>query len=158
MIQHSVKKKHVESTKHSLDKKQTKLVVSSVNQGEHLTASTFKGLGIVLLGNESLKTEILWLAKVASSNFSLRLPDKLGELFRSMFPDSKIAASFSLSHTSSSYIISVGLSPYFTRMIVKDLLKSTLPFSLHFDETSTAQVKKQMDLTLRYWSATHNEA
>ena len=29
-------------------------------------------------------------------------------------------------------------------------------YSMHFDET-TAQAKKQMDLTLRYWSPTHNE-
>ena len=28
---------------------------------------------------------------------------------------------------------------------------------MHFDETTTAQVKKQMDLTLCYWSPTHNE-
>ena len=28
---------------------------------------------------------------------------------------------------------------------------------MHFDETTTAQVKKQMDLTLRYWSPTHNQ-
>ena len=35
--------------------------------------------------------------------------------------------------------------------------KSHLPFCVHFDETSTTQVKKQMDLTLRYWSPTHNE-
>ena len=35
--------------------------------------------------------------------------------------------------------------------------KSDLPFCVHFDETSTTQVKKQMDLTLRYWSPTHNE-
>ena len=41
-------------------------------------------------------------------------------------------------------------------MIVNDL-KSSLPFSLHFDETTTAQVKRQMDLTLRYCSSTHNE-
>ena len=28
---------------------------------------------------------------------------------------------------------------------------------MHFDETTTAQVKKQMDVTLRYWSPIHNE-
>ena len=28
---------------------------------------------------------------------------------------------------------------------------------MHFDETTSAQVKKQMDLTLHYWSSTHNE-
>ena len=88
------------------------------------------------------KAEIFWLAKVASNNFSLRSTDNLGDLFKAMFPDSKIAANFHLSYTSSSYMISEGLSPYFTRMIVNDLLKSSLPFSLHFDETTTAQVKK----------------
>ena len=35
--------------------------------------------------------------------------------------------------------------------------KSDFPFSMHFVETTTAQVKKQMDLTLRYWSSTHIE-
>ena len=36
-------------------------------------------------------------------------------------------------------------------------MKSGLPFAVHFDETTTTQVKMQMDLTLRYWSSTHNE-
>ena len=51
-----------------------------------------------------------------------------------MFPDSEIAKSFS-----------------------KTLKETVLPFSLHFDETSNAQVKKQMDLLIRYWSPTHDE-
>ena len=38
-----------------------------------------------------------------------------------------------------------------------DVNKPDLPFSMHFDETTTAQVKKQMDLTPCYWSPTHNE-
>ena len=42
-------------------------------------------------------------------------------------------------------------------MLVDDLKKSDVPYSLHFDETTSSQVKKQMDLTLRYWSPTHNE-
>ena len=94
---------------------------------------------------------------MASSNYSLRSSDHVGDLFSVMFPDSKIAANFSLSHTSSSYIIGEGLLPYFTRVIIGDLVESQLPFCIHFDETSTTQVKKQMDLTLRYWSPTHNE-
>ena len=28
---------------------------------------------------------------------------------------------------------------------------------LHFDETTQSQVKKQMDLRIRYWSSTKNE-
>ena len=46
--------------------------------------------------------------------------------------------------------------PYL-RKEVDDVNKSDLPFSMHFDETTTSQVKNQMDLTLRYWSPTHNE-
>ena len=94
---------------------------------------------------------------MASSNYSLRSSDHVGDLFSVMFPDSKIAANFSLSHTSSSYIIGEGLMPYLTRVIIGDLVELQLPFCVHFDEASTTQVKKQMDLTLRYWFPTHNE-
>ena len=36
-------------------------------------------------------------------------------------------------------------------------MESKLPFSVHFEKTTTKQVKKQMDLTLRYWSPRHEE-
>ena len=87
----------------------------------------------------------------------MRSVDHIGDLFRTMFPDSKVASNFSLSRTSASYIISEGMAPYFTRQMLDDLRKSDLPFCVHFDETTTTQVKKQMDLTVRYWSPTHNE-
>ena len=74
-----------------------------------------------------------------------------------MFPDSKVAENFILSCTSASYTIGQGLSPYFTKVIKDDPLESKLPFSVHFDETTTKQVKKQMDLTLRYLSPRHKE-
>ena len=74
-----------------------------------------------------------------------------------MFPDSKIAENFSVSHTRASYIIREGLLPYFTQVIIDDLVKSKLPFSVHFDETTMVQVRKQMDLTLRYWSTKHDK-
>ena len=66
-----------------------------------------------------------------------------------MFPDSRIAENFTPSHTSASYIIGQGFAPYFTQVIIDDLLESKLPFSVHFDETTIKQ-RKQMDLTLRY--------
>ena len=156
MLQHSTKKTHVEATKHSLDEKQSKLQFTC-ESGRKSTPSTSRAILLTFPGDDSLKAEILWLLKLAVSNFSLRSTDKLGELFQTMFPDSKIAAGFTLSWTKSSYVISHGLSQYFTHMLVKDLLKSELHFCLHFDETTTTQVKKQMDLTLRYWSPTHKE-
>ena len=54
-----------------------------------------------------------------------------------MFPDSKIAAIFSFYHTIASYMIGEGLSPYFTRVIIDDLVKSGFPFVVHFDKTTT---------------------
>ena len=94
---------------------------------------------------------------MACSNYSLRSVDYIGYLFRTMFPDSKIASNFTLSRTSASYMIEESMSPHFTSLVVKDieLKDSSLPFCVHFDETTTAQVKKQMDVTVRYWSPTH---
>ena len=62
--------------------------------------------GFVYYDDASLKAEIYWLAKVACSNYSLCSCDHVGDMFSAIFPDSKIAAHFSLSRTSSSYIIS----------------------------------------------------
>ena len=64
-----------------------------------------------------------------------------------MFPDNKIVAKFSLSHTIALYVIGEGISIYFTRGIIDDLLKSGLPYSMYFAETTATQVKKQIDLT-----------
>ena len=82
-----------------------------------------KTVGCINYGEADLEAEIYWLTKMASSNYSLRSSDHIGDLFSVMFPDSKIAANFSLSHTSSSYIIGEGLLPYFTRVIIGDLVE-----------------------------------
>ena len=155
LLQHSKQKKHIDAIKHSVGKKQKKLVAFSKQSGESSACSS-QSLGLITPG-DSMNAEIFWLAKVSVSNLSLRSVDNIGDLFRAMFPDSKIAANFKLSCTSASYMIADGMSKYFTQLIVKDLVKSKLPFCIHFDETTSTQVKKQMDLTLRYWSPTHEE-
>ena len=150
-----MQKKHIDAIKHSVDKKQKKLVAFSKQSGESSACSS-QSLGLITPG-DSMNAEIFWLAKVSFSNLSLRSVDNMGDLFRAIFLDSKIAANFKLSRTSASYMIADGMSKYFTQLIVKDLVKSKLPFCIHFDETTSTQVKKQMDLTLRYWSPTHEE-
>ena len=155
LLQHSKQKKHIDAIKHSVDKKQKKLVAFSKQSGKSSACSS-QSLGLITPG-DSMNAENFWLAKVSVSNLSLRSVDNIGDLFRAMFPDSKIAANFKLSRTSASYMIADGMSKYFTQLIVKDLVKSKLPFCIHFDETTSTWVKKQMDLTLRYWSPTHEE-
>ena len=114
------RKKHIEATKHSLDEKQTKLQFTC-EIGRKSTPSTSRAISLTFPGDDSLKAETLWLLKLAVSNFSLRSTDKLGELFQTLFLDSKIAAGFTLSQAKSSYVISHGFSQYFTLMLVKDV-------------------------------------
>ena len=134
MLNHSSTKKRVQAIKVCVDKRQAKFFAkTSEPPKQSPPPTTSQGLGLAFPGDESLKAEILWLAKAACGNFSLRSMNKLGDLFRTIFLDSNIAANFSLSQTSVSYMISEGLSSYFTRKMIQDLLKSKLPFSLHFD-------------------------
>ena len=79
----------------------------------------------------------------------------LPELMQSMFPDSNIAASLSMRPRKLSYVISHGTGHYFTMELIKDVRKAKA-FSLLFDESTTAGVRKQCDLHFRYWSETKN--
>ena len=70
-----------------------------------------------------------------------------GELFRKMFPDSKIAAKFSVAETKCTYITKFGLAPYFTRMLVSRV-KPSGPFVVMFDESLNRSTQtKQMTHT-----------
>ena len=86
-----------------------------------------------------------------SYNSSQHLPD----VFRSMFPDSSIAADYSLRSRKLSYVMSHGTGYYFTNELVKDVRKAH-GYSLIFDETTIVGVRKQLDLFLRYCSETKN--
>lgn len=157
ILQHATKKKHIESTKFATDKKQSKLLFTKSTTQESSCGSANTKLATINYDDKCLEAEILWLCKVACNNFSLRSVDHIGNTFRQMFPDSKIAAEFSLSHTSASYMIGEGLAPHFVQLLVLEIKKSHLPFVMHFDETTSSQVRKQMDLSLRFWSPTYNE-
>ena len=51
-----------------------------------------------------------------------------------------------------------GLGPHFLQMTVDDILSSPSTYhTIHFDETTTVQVKKQMDVLVRYFSETNGE-
>ena len=57
-----------------------------------------------------------------------------------------------------SYVIGYGLGPYFLQKTVDDIQSTPgTYFTLHFDETTTSQIKKQLDILVRYYSDNHNE-
>ena len=47
--------------------------------------------------------------------------------------------------------------PYFQKQLICDVNSSKNPVTLHYDETTTTQVIKQMDLHFRFWSEEQNE-
>ena len=79
LLQHSKQKKHIDAIKHSVDKKQKKLVAFSKQLGESSACSS-QSLGLITPG-DSMNAEIFWLAKVSVSNLSLRSVDNTGDLF-----------------------------------------------------------------------------
>ncbi|CAF2966884.1 unnamed protein product [Rotaria sp. Silwood2] len=91
----------------------------------------------------------------AQLGFSFNSSQFLSEMFRSMFPDSQIAVDYSLRERKLSYVISHGTGYYFTNELIKDVRKA-YGFSLLFDETSIAGVRKQLDIFFRYWSEAKN--
>ena len=108
--------------------------------------------------DQIMKAETLWALKTASENFSFRVSDGVPELFQKMFPDSTIAKHMTMSRTKVSYMISHGLGPYFQQQTVGDIQRiPNTYYTLHFDETTNAQIKKQMDILVRYYSEVHGE-
>ena len=45
-----------------------------------------------------------------------------------------------------SYMVAYGLGPYFQQATVKEIIQGNSYFTLHFDGTVNAQMKKNMDL------------
>ena len=105
---------------------------------------------------KSFSAEASWLYKIAEKDFFLRSRDELNLLFKKMFHDSRIVERFTLSRQKASYVIRDGLSPLLVREIYNYVRNSTSTFTLMFDETTTKQNKKQMDVLLRYFSKTPN--
>ena len=72
-----------------------------------------------------------------------------------MFPGSHIAQHMTMSRTKVAYMIIYGLGPYFLQKAIDDILRSpNTYYTIQIDETTTAQVKKQMDVIMRYFSDT----
>lgn len=170
LIQHASGAKHKQKLGLLVDKRQSLLAPvrpkDSISlQPTHVSASGLasfdvhdeKKVSIQLVTNDDLKTkaEILWALKVCDSNFSFSSCDNLDELFQAMFPDSAVARSFKMGSSKVSYLISQGMGPFFIRQVIKDINDApNTMFTLHFDETTTIQGNKQLDILIRYFSNT----
>ena len=66
--------------------------------------------------------------------------------------ESETSEKFAIWHTKMSYVFSHGLGPAVLEEISKDINASVGCITLLLDETATAQVKKQCDFSIQYWS------
>jgi hypothetical protein len=102
------------------------------------------------------RAEALWALKVAVSNWSFRSCDDMVDIMHMMFPDDPVCKDMNIASTKLSYVISHGLGPYFHNKMILDIKKSQSYMTLEIDETTTEQTVKQLDMHIRYWSATSN--
>ncbi|XP_065640869.1 uncharacterized protein LOC124819158 [Hydra vulgaris] len=99
----------------------------------------------------------MWLFKVSDNDLALRHCDNTPILFQRMFPDSKISQCFTMSRQKASYILQDGLGPLLEKRLCNSITLSQGAFTLMFDETTTSQQRKQMDLLCRFWSEDENQ-
>ncbi|CAF0875911.1 unnamed protein product [Didymodactylos carnosus] len=117
----------------------TQLILDNVRKSEMLN-----------FDEQVTKAEIVWALTASQRGYSYNSCDELGDVFRTMFPDSKIAEQFSIQSKKMSYDMSHGLGPYFHRRLIEDL-KRNEKFVLCFDEQINHQNNKQLDLLVKYW-------
>lgn len=74
------------------------------------------------------------------------------ELFRCMFPDSRIAEQFACREKKTAYLCVFGIAEYIKTLILKDILSDSEYYVVRFDESLNKKSQsKQMDFHLRYW-------
>ena len=77
------------------------------------------------LTKEHHKAEIIWALKSIMSHFSYNSAHDITDVFKAMFPDSRIAQHMSCGPTKLSYLISFGIAPYFRELLLADIKKAS---------------------------------
>ena len=112
LTDHAKGKKH----KEIIEKRKVFFKTSSTRTGENNVSNakndieSQKTLDIHLYNSDTIKAEIIWTLKSVTDGFSVQSNDELNETLSAMFPDSKIAGSFSMARTKSMYAINRGIA------------------------------------------------
>ena len=83
--------------------------------------------------------------------FSVQSNDELSETLSAMFPDSKIAGSFSMARTKSMYAINHGICPNFKSLLLSSLSQSNIHVYSFDESLNNITQTCEMDLYVRYW-------
>ena len=157
-IQHSKRAHHqnissIRSDTRNAQKQATLLPTTPVNnkQKQHVISIA------PTLQTQVTAAEGLWAFKVSEDDLSLRTCDDISTLFKRMFPDSNIANLITMSRSKILYVSQDGLGPLLLPWLCDNISKSTGCYTLMFDEATTEQNKKQMDLLIRYFDETEEK-
>ena len=104
-----------------------------------------------LYNSDTIKAEIIWTLKSVMDGFSVRSNDELNETLSAMFPDSKIAGSFSMARTKSMYAINHGIYPYFKGLLLSSLSRSNIHVCSFDESLNNIRQTCEMNLYVRYW-------
>ena len=100
----------------------------------------------------AVRAEIIATLHFAAQNLPFSSSQNLSACYQQQFPDPVIARNVTIGPSKMFYMVSYRLGSYFRQMIIKDIVEGNSYFTLHFNETISAQTKKQMDLMVCYWS------
>jgi hypothetical protein len=124
----------------------------SMSSGSHAVVSGSRNFLLTQCHtNQVTIAETKWILNVIERDNSFNSCDGIATVFKQMFPGT-VSQDFSCGADKATYVTRFGLAPYFTEQLLRDVTKSGYGFALQFDETTTAQVRKQLDVTIRYWS------
>ena len=92
------------------------------------------------------KAEIIAAVDMVENHYSFKSMENKASLFRIMFPDSAIAAKFSLGVDKCRYLVNFGIAPHFLEMLQKSVSNSS-EYVLLFDESlNKVTQEKQLDM------------
>ena len=92
---------------------------------------------------QAIKAEIIATLKFGSQNIPFSAAEILAMCYQQQFLDSVISKSVIISSNKMSSMVAYGLTPYFTDMTVGELMEGQSYFTLNFDKTVNAQVKRR---------------
>ena len=81
------------------------------------------------------EAETRWSLFVVKHNIPFQVSDHATKLFRTMFPDSKIAKKFACGHTKTTAIVKEVLAPHYQKSIIDN------PYSIMIDESNDSSDK-----------------